>query len=199
MDLLLELRNNWVMISDTFEFPDKYKRLIRRSDDMQLDEEFEFFFKKLEVNSKQEYTLTWSMSGRVNSNLAYDIVLFLTPKKYNESIEKQYEILADKIRKLYENIQKGGMFNSDDWMENNLQELVNDHNSVISYGNSQRSDYKSATMIVKDIGIKATIKSLENKDDYTKKVVFNLWSEDYALLASRVADLKNMDIGLSVR
>ena len=46
------------MISDTFEFPDKYKRLIRRSDDMALDEEFEFFFKKLEVNSKQEYTLT---------------------------------------------------------------------------------------------------------------------------------------------
>lgn len=199
MDLLLELRNNWVMISDTFEFPDKYKRLIRRSDDMQLDEEFEFFFKKLEVNSKQEYTLTWSMSGRVNSNLAYDIVLFLTPKKYNEAIDKQYEILADKIRKLYENIQKGGIFNSDDWMESNLQEIVNDHNSVVSYANDKKSEYESAILITKDIGIRATIKSLENKDDYTKKVVFNLWSEDYALLASRVADLKNMDIGLSVR
>lgn len=114
------------------------------------------------------------MSGRVNSNLAYDIVLFLTPKKYNEAIDKQYEILADKIRKLYENIQKGGIFNSDDWMESNLQEIVNDHNSVVSYANDKKSEYESAILITKDIGIRATIKSLENKDDYTKKVVFNL-------------------------
>ena len=114
------------------------------------------------------------MSGRVNSNLAYDIVLFLTPKKYNEAIDKQYEILADKIRKLYENIQKGGMFNSDDWMDSNLQEIVNDHNSVVAYAKDKKSDYESAVLITKDIGIRATIKSLENKDGYTKKVVFNL-------------------------
>ena len=198
MDFILELRNNWVMINDSFEFEEKDKRFIRRSDDTNLDYEFTFAFKKLEVNSKQEYTLTGAMGGRINSNKSYSIMLFVSPREYNKVIDKQYEILADKIRKLYENIQKGGMFNSDDWMESNLQEIVGDHNSVVSFANSQRVEYEATINTVKDIHIRSNVRSLENRDDWTKKVVFNLWSEDYALLASRVADLPDMDIWLKI-
>lgn len=89
MDLLKMLNEEWFNISDSFEFEDK--KLINRKEELGLDQDLNFWYKEMKIDSSCVHTLTISLEKKIKADCVYDAMLYLNPESYNDGIKLKSE------------------------------------------------------------------------------------------------------------
>ena len=196
MDLLKMLNEEWFNISDSFEFEDK--KLINRKEELGLDQDLNFWYKEMKIDSSCIHTLTISLEKKIKADCVYDAMLYLNPESYNDGINTKYAVLSNKIRKIYEDIQKWSLFNSEEWLNGQVDILKKEFQSVLDYSDDEKKRYAIDKITVKDYVFKCSVKSLENWEYGVKKCSFLVWSEAFVDLAEKVKQLELCKIGLKI-
>lgn len=196
MDLLKMLNEEWFNISDSFEFEDK--KLINRKEELGLDQDLNFWYKEMKIDSSCVHTLTISLEKKIKADCVYDAMLYLNPESYNDGINTKYAVLSNKIRKIYEDIQKWSLFNSEEWLKGQVDILKKEFQSVLDYSDDEKKRYAIDKITVKDYAFKCSVKSLENWEYGVKKCSFLVWSEAFVDLAEKVKQLELCKIGLKI-
>lgn len=190
------LNDEWFNISDSFEFEEK--RLIDRKEELGLDQDLNFGYKEMKIDSSCVHTMTISLEKKIKADCVYDATLYLNPQSYNNEINTRYSILSNKIREIYEDIQKWSLFNSEEWLRGQVDILKKEFQSVLSFAQEQKEKYAIDKIEVEDFHFKCSVKSLENGEFGVKKCSFLVWSEAFVDLAERVKQLELCKIGLKI-
>ena len=196
MDLLKMLNDEWFNISDSFEFEEK--KLIDRKEELSLDQDLNFGYKEMKIDSSCIHTMTISLEKKIKADCVYDATLYLNPESYNDEINTRYAILSNKIREIYEDIQKWSLFNSEEWLKGQVDILKKEFQSVLDYAEDEKKRYSIDKITVGDYSFKCSVKSLENWEYGVKKCSFLVGSESFVDLAERVKQLELCKIGLRI-
>lgn len=92
------------MINDSFTFEEM--SLIDRKEELKLEQDLEFNFKEMKIDKELYHLLIVSLSEKIKADCNYKAILYLNPRDYNANIRQKYYDLQDKIRELFEDIQK---------------------------------------------------------------------------------------------
>ena len=197
MDLLKMLNEEWIKIDDSFKFKGEDMDLIDRKEELKLEQDLKFSFKEMKIDKDFYHLLVVSLSEKIKADCNYKAVLYLDPDSYNANIRGKYYDLANKIKELFEDIQKWGLFNTEDWMKTQVKTIKEHYDNMIEEIQDIQSDYLVNTERYIDYSFGCSVKSLENTSYDVKKCSFIIGSESFVDLAKMARDFSSYRIGLA--